>query len=708
MKKVMSLLLALLMVLGLLTTTAWADLPEGTGPMFFYDDKQEEYYNGTRIDRGETKVFSKVYYSNDPDYIEITGGDVTTTTSGLKASLTDGALTVQADTDCTLGEQFVIVTTDGSAKYAMRFNVSEGGGGQGGPPFAGTVRNFITKNFTEAQGVWSTAQEASAIAAEWGNFDNEAHRFALEQYPWLGQVLSDIGIAVPVTRTYKLSADTAIDITVPECLSGIVILPDALAPNNVLTVKFKDGVTAEDWKNVYNGSMMRDFAMLSYTFRYIGEMKNPKYYTWNAQNGDSVAAAAAKAAEKCSYGYDRGISNAIVVAKFQDDGEMMVLPGNTNVNATSHEIISWEGTGGYSYLTDVVDTSNVSAMMLDIKQSADYGTQRNWLDKLGSPTDSSRVSLPQVDGVTMTVNKGLVRTAFDTTKTMNVEQVLAAAVSITAPDGAVQYRIVNNYTSTEPNASPDAGSTWEVNSMKKWLGDAEWKNVNGAIALKPNTLKEQKVGNVSYYIGENITGVHCTVIEWKMGDESTKTEYIYFNAAPYVRNITQESVAAILAPVEAPTAVSEDSFTLNCRIFPQDNDGACYFRLSIWKEGSQVTTFDGGTTYTVYVPYEYIDYTWEQAQQTTARPEIGHYDDLHNLKETIVGEYTPYGVKFETRSFSPFTVSVGKETPTPHHHSSAAPTISAPDTADAGIALYGVMSVMSLMGIGYISGRKKR
>lgn len=451
MKKVMSLLLALLMVLGLLTTTAWADPPEGTGPMFFCDDKQEKYYDGTRIDRGETKVFSKVYYSNDPDYIEITGGEVTTTASGLKASLTNGALTVQADTDCTLGEQFVIVTTDGSVKYAMRFNVSEGGGGQGGPPFAGTVRSFITKNFTEAQGVWSTAQEASAIAAEWGSFDNEAHRFALEQYPWLGQVLSSIGIVVPITKTYILSADTAIDITVPECLSGIVILPDALAPNNVLTVKFKDGITAEDWKNVYNGSMMRDFAMLSYTFRYIGEMKNPKYYTWNAQNGDSVAAAAAKAAEKCSYGYDRGISNAIVVAKFQDDGEMMVLPGNTNVNATSHEIISWEGTGGYSYLTDVVDTSNVSAMMLDIKQSADYGTQGNWLDKLGSPTDSSRVSLPQVDGVTMTVYNGLVRTAFDTTKTLNVEQVLAAAVSITAPDGAVQYRMVNNYTSTEPN-----------------------------------------------------------------------------------------------------------------------------------------------------------------------------------------------------------------------------------------------------------------
>ena len=46
---------------------------------------------------------------------------------------------------------------------------------------------------------------------------------------------------------------------------------------------------------------------------------------------------------------------------------------------------------------------------------------------------------------------------------------------------------------------------------------------------------------------------------------------------------------------------------------------------------------------------------------------------------------------------------------TPHHHSSTTTTttVSAPKTADAGIALYGVLSVSSLLGMGWVSKKKR-
>ena len=47
--------------------------------------------------------------------------------------------------------------------------------------------------------------------------------------------------------------------------------------------------------------------------------------------------------------------------------------------------------------------------------------------------------------------------------------------------------------------------------------------------------------------------------------------------------------------------------------------------------------------------------------------------------------------------------------PTPHHHSSGStttPTVTSATTADAGIALYGVLTVSSLLGMGWVSKKK--
>ncbi len=652
-----------------------SERPEGTSPISIYDDKDKKYYNGVGVNQGQSRTFDQLFdewNGNAP----ITGFAVEgTTTEGLTAAVNGNSLTVTASASCATGEQYVVVSM-GDVRYSLRIMVNQSGGGQDGPPpFVGTVYSFIERNFIENQGVWSPRNEAQIIASEWGSFGGEVQSFALQEFPWLGQVLNDIDIVAPITKRYILSSDTAIDITIPECLVGKVFLPDELATNNVLNITFRDGLTAQDWENVYYGSMMRNFAMLSYTFRYIGEMKNPAYYTWNGQNGNSVEEEARRAEELCKFGHDRGITNAIVVANFQNDGEMMVLPGNTNVNATSHEIIRWQGSpNAYSFLTDIVDTSNVEAMGLDINPTENYGKNGNWLDRLGMPVDSSRISLPQgINGVNMTVSDGLVWAYFDTAQKLNLEQVLAATVSVTAPANALRYRIVNNYTSTEPGASPDSGSDWEVNAMEQWLEKAEWQDVKVPITLKPNTLEKQTVGNISYYIGENITGVHCYVIEWEMNDGGRKTEYIYFNADPYVCTVTTDAVDDIndvIGAVENPIVVVDSDIKLTTRKYPQNENGRYFFKLEITDDhtGNVIAEFDGKTLYRIILPYAFMGEEWSYTSVTEAGmkpPIINHYDkQYHQLvgnEGAIEGVFTERGIEFTVKSFSPFMLTWGEE-----------------------------------------------
>lgn len=86
--------------------------------------------------------------------------------------------------------------------------------------------------------------------------------------------------------------------------------------------------------------------------------------------------------------------------------------------------------------------------------------------------------------------------------------------------------------------------------------EKEWSAVPGPIRVTPNTLKEQKIGDVSYYVGNTITGVNCCVFEWKFANGTTKVEYVYFNATPYVHTVQTQSVSEVTSAVDKPTLQS--------------------------------------------------------------------------------------------------------------------------------------------------------
>lgn len=694
MKKAVSLLLALVMAVGLVVPVWGNDLPSGTEPLFFYgqDNKQEwHYFNGTGLGQGNSVTFDRVYKDEGNDsYTQLTGFTVDSqaTAAGLTATVNGGALTVTAANDCDAEVKFVVIEAAG-VKYALRVIVNEtsGGnqGGQGGPSFAGDVQTFINSNFEQVDGKWTNRKSPPSIQAAWNKLGMDAQWFAVQNNPWLLAMFDKLNILAD--GYYLLSENTAVRVTVPGYLQDVVLL-SWNKETNTLTVSFNEGLTADRWKSIYTGGGKRDFAALYYTFIYIGEGQRPDYWTWVDGSEKAIDAVIAEAGTKANYDpNDRGITNGIYVARFQNDGEIMALPGNTSYNSTSREIISWKDKST-DYFTNVIDTTGMSNISFTLDEDAgqSYGQGRNWLNELGTPAGNERIkTYTTAEGVTLTVNNGLVTAQLDGTKLLDLEKVLASYVTVTAPEGATEYRMVGNGTSTEPGAADDAGAKWEVTSMKDWLAKKEWSAVSGPIRVTPNTLKEQKIGDVSYYVGNTITGVNCCVFEWKFANGTTKVEYVYFNAMPYVHTVQTQSVSEVTSAVDKPTLQSDDAaLTLKCRMFPQDNENAHYMRLTVEKGGQTVNGFSG--EYTVFVPYEYVGLTWEEAQKRTEPPVIYHYTDAEVLKEELTGEYTQWGICFKTRSFSPFVISTAAQSSSGggyYYGGASTPGISAVKTADA-------------------------
>lgn len=715
MKKAVSLLLTLILTLSLCTPVLAApgdnegdvpqqgqqenngpQWPKGTEQCFFYEDNNKTYYSGTGLSQGRSVTFGQIFkrtqiVGTGDSFTPLTGFTVDSTTkTGLTASAKDGALTISVAGDCKPGESFVILTAD-NVKYALCVNVHEssGGnqGGQGGPSFAGEVQTFINDNFEQVDGKWKVKDSHPDIQAAWNKLGMDAQRFAVQNNPWLLAMFDELNITA--VGYYLISEDTAVRVTVPGYLQDVVLL-SWNKETNTLTARFNNGLTADRWKSIYTGGDKRDFAALYYTFIYIGEGQRPDYWTWVDGSNKTIETVIAERKAQLKYENDRGITNGIYVARFQNsvnNDEIMALPGNSSFNSTSREIISWKDKST-DYFTNVIDTTGMSNISFTLDEGADqpYGEGENWLNRLGDPVDNARIAAhTETTDVTFTVNKGLVTAQLDDTKLLDLEKVLASYVTVTAPKGATEYRMVGNGTSTEPGAADNDGAKWEAESMRNWLDKEKWSDVSGPIRVTPNTLKEQKVGNVSYYVGNTITGVNCCVFEWKFADEATEVEYVYFNATPYVHTVQTQSVSEVTSAVDKPTLQSDDTtLTLKCRMFPQDNENAHYMRLTVEKGGQTVSNFSG--EYTVFVPYEYVGLTWEEAQKRTEAPVIYHYTDAEVLKEKLTGEYTQWGICFKTSSFSPFVISTAAQSSSGggyYYGGASTPGISAVKTADA-------------------------
>lgn len=197
----------------------------------------------------------------------------------------------------------------------------------------------------------------------------------------------------------------------------------------------------------------------------------------------------------------------------------------------------------------------------------------------------------------------------------------------------------------------------------------------------------QEIGGiqVSYAADQ---GYRYKIVQWlRKEDNGNYTvlgySYVWGRNDAFINEIQTSGVAAgSVAAGNEPFVIGE-GMQLRCDRYPQyGGDGKIqYFQFRAYG--------DHEGDYIIYIPYEYFGMEKDDGlalRDRGQRPRINHYYEDHTLRETITGEYTEYGVKFTTGSFSPFVVDCSEQSTGGGYYyygGASTPGISAVKTADA-------------------------
>lgn len=356
----------------------------------------------------------------------------------------------------------------------------------------------------------------------------------------------------------------------------------------------------------------------------------------------------------------------------------------------------------------------------------ELGNATPWMDLLGSGSTSAKPAntimngqtedFLQENGITVTYNEelGYFSTRVDASK-LNDLSALNYAAALTPVQGAAYFKVFGFGGSEAPFAHGEERKT----QVAAWLAGenpiplAEL-DVNDIAALSLIQIDTLTANGLTVYFSETqlFSGV---VIQWLDADQQVLGyTYVYGRNGDFVTSVPTETKPEVNEAVDAPTLEwngdTDPGFTCDRNPQTGGNGSKVFFQFSVKYQGGMP---EGG--WTIYLPYEYFgDLTWEKARTQTTKPMIYHYFDescSESNREVLYGEYTPYGVMFKTRSFSPFVVdcsaAVDATSGTHRHHSTAAAKADSPETFDGGIALYGALAVSSLTGMAYVTKKRE-
>ena len=244
-------------------------------------------------------------------------------------------------------------------------------------------------------------------------------------------------------------------------------------------------------------------------------------------------------------------------------------------------------------------------------------------------------------------------TAVDTRKIKDVAQ-LRAGMTLPAPEGAVAYKC---YT-FGGNGNP-ANAIGEMDKAKEVLAKADPALISeaGLPSVDLIWLRDVKLENgiTVYYAGAQM--YDSTIIQW-LDKDGNILEYscIYGRNGDLSTAVDTETVAqAPTTAVDVPTLVGEGE--LYCDITPQTKMDNQLFLLLRVGEGTEI----GPDGVAIYLPYSDFGMTAEQGLALAAlgiKPVVWHYlNESCTEKEIIEGEYTAAGIRFVTKSFSPFLIN---------------------------------------------------
>lgn len=255
--------------------------------------------------------------------------------------------------------------------------------------------------------------------------------------------------------------------------------------------------------------------------------------------------------------------------------------------------------------------------------------------------------------VTYDESNGYFVTAVDAHEIKDIAQ-LETKLTVPAPGGAVAYKCY----AFGGNGNP-ANAIGEMDKAKQVLAAAAQVLISegGLPAIELIRLREVTLenGTTVYYAGTQM--YDCTVVQWlDKGGNILEYSCIYgrngnLSTAVDTNTVTQVPTTA----VDVPTLVGEGE--LYCDITPQTKMDNQLFLLLRVSEGTEIGP-DGAV---IYLPYSDFGMTAEQGLALAAqgvKPVIWHYlNESCTEKEIIQGEYTAAGIRFVTKSFSPFLIN---------------------------------------------------
>lgn len=287
-------------------------------------------------------------------------------------------------------------------------------------------------------------------------------------------------------------------------------------------------------------------------------------------------------------------------------------------------------------------------------------------------------------------NDGFFYTTFSNGALPTYEQ-LQEGVLLT-PDkfeGATHFRKVEQSTGDTPKQEGTTAQSLVLGFAA--MGEDETyaiadSNNNSLRTLAYVSTDYQEIGGirVSYAATQ---GYRCKIVQWLKQETDGKYtvlgySYVWGRNDAFISKVRTSSITEDkIATSDKPFVIGQ-GMELCCDRYPQvGGDGEIqYFQFRAYG--------DHEGDYIIYIPYEYFGMEKDDGlalRDRGQRPRINHYYEDHTLRETITGEYTEYGVKFTTGSFSPFVVDCSEQSTGGGYYYGGAstPGISAVKTADA-------------------------
>ena len=446
-------------------------------------------------------------------------------------------------------------------------------------------------------------------------------------------------------------------------------------------------------------------------------------------NGALNGGEAGKVTVKASDGYTLRVDESSVL-----NGDKEQLSGNQNgavecvLQLRGRErntfLLTWENKEGKKkketldvfFLQNILDTLG----NYDVNSNGELITRQDPL----RVTKPESAAAPTNKQMTLSYNKeeGFFYTFFDYGVLPSYEQlqegILLTPDNMDGVDGATHFRQVNQSTGDRPRQEATTAQSLVMGFAR--MSERETYEIEDPANNQLRTLpyvdtEYQEIGGiqVSYAADQ---GYRYKIVQWlRKEDNGTYTvlgySYVWGRNDAFINEIQTPGVAAGNEAAGNEPFVIGEGMQLRCDRYPQyGGDGKIqYFQFRAYG--------DHEGDYILYIPYEYFGMDPADGlalRDRGQRPRINHYYEDHALRETIVGEYTEYGVKFTTKSFSPFVVDCSTQTTPPRYYYNSTTAAAgkqeggnSPTTFDAGIALYVGMALTSAAGMAWV-GKKRR